>query len=165
MKVTVKENRELIINDEANSQNENEVETIQIRIPDKYEDFYKKIVFITPEEIVWDLIENDTYTLQRNITKYEKVSFYIWLTKDEQDFRSKEKELTFNVNHKVEGEITPEEQSGMERVIAILEEEITEVNGIEEELINLITEVQTKLDNGDFDGQDGEQGPPRTRWN
>ena len=165
MKITVKENRELIMVNARNTQNENEVETLQITVPEKYSDFVKKIVFITDDGVKWGLIENDTYTLQKNITKYDNVKFYIWLTKDDQDFRSVEKTLYFNKNHEVEGEITPEEQSDMERVISILDSEIIKVNNKEQELNDLINTIQTKLDNGEFngkDGIDGKNGKPRT---
>ena len=158
MKLTVKENRELIMVNARNTQNENDVETLQITVPEKYEDFNKKIVFITDDGVKWDLIENDTYKLQRNITKYDSVKFYIWLTKDEQDFRSIEKTLYFNKNHEVEGEITPEEQTDMERVISILDSEITAVNEKKQEVVNLIDEIQNKLDNGDFIGEKGDKG-------
>ena len=158
MKIIVKENRELIMQDADNTQNENEVSAIQIIVPEKYQDWYKKIVFITDNGIVWDLIENDAYTLKRNVTKYGSVKFYISLTKDEQDFRSKEETMTFNENHEVTKKITTEEKSGMEKVIAILEKEITEVNEKEQELTDLINEVQTKLDNGEFNGKDGIDG-------
>jgi hypothetical protein len=158
MKLTVKENRELIMVNPKNTQNENEIETFHITVPEKYEDFNKKIVFITDDGVKWDLIENDTYILQRNLTKYDSVNFYIWLTKDEQDFRSVEKTLRFNPNHEVDGEITPEEQTDMERVISILDSEIIKVNNKEQELNTLIDTIQTKLDNGEFNGRDGVDG-------
>lgn len=158
MKLTVKENRELIMVNARNTQNENDVETLQITVPEKYSDFVKKIAFITDDGVKWDLIENDTYTLQKNITKYDSVKFYIWLTKDEQDFRSVEKTLYFNKNHEVEGEVTPEEQTEMERVISILDSEIIKVNNKEQELNTLIDTIQTKLDNGEFNGRDGKDG-------
>ena len=158
MKLKVYENRQLELIQEIGTQNENNVETLQINVPEKYEDFNKKIVFITDDGIVWDLIENDTYKLQRNITKYDSVKFYIWLTKDEQDFRSIEKTLYFNKNHEVDGEITPKEQSDMERVISILDSEIIKVNNKEKEINDLITTIQTKLDNGDFIGEKGDKG-------
>lgn len=166
MKITVKENRELIMVNARNTQNENEVETLQITVPEKYEEFIKKIVFITDNGVVWDLIENDTYTLQRNITKYDSVKFYIWLTKDEQDFRSVEKTLYFNKNHEVGGEITPEEQTQMEQVISILESEIDKVENIDIDVnkSGKITSVTLTDKNGDeksvdiLDGQDGENG-------
>lgn len=158
MNVIATENRELIILNTQNTQNENKVETIAIQVPEQYEDFNKKIVFVTPEGVFWDLIENNEYVITRRITQYESVTFYIWLTKDDVDFRTKERKLKFNLNHKVDGEITPEEQSGMERVIAILEAEISEVNAKEDELTTLINTIQTKLDNGEFNGRDGING-------
>lgn len=166
MKITVKENRELIMVNVRNTQNENEVETLQITVPEKYKEFIKKIVFITDNGVVWDLIENDTYTLQRNITKYDSVKFYIWLTKDEQDFRSVEKTLYFNKNHEVEGEVTPEEQTDMERVISILDAEIVKVNNLDidaNKVGNTTTITLTDKDGNEkivtiLDGQ------PRKRW-
>ena len=163
MKITVKENRELIMVNARNTQNENDVETLQITVPEKYEDFYKKIVFITDDGVVWDLIENNTYILQRNITKYDSVKFYIWLTKDEQDFRSVEKTLYFNKNHEVDGEVTPAEQTEMERVISILESEITKVDNIDidvNKVGNTTTITITDKEGNEktvniLDGQDG----------
>lgn len=147
MKLTVKENRELIMVNARNTQNENDVETLQITVPEKYEDFNKKIVFITDDGVVWDLIENDTYKLQRNITKYDSVKFYIWLTKDEQDFRSIEKTLYFNKNHEVDGEVTPEEQTDMERVISILESEIIKAENLESQVDGKLEEIDTAIEN------------------
>ena len=172
MKLTVKENRELIMVNARNTQNENDVETLQITVPEKYEDFNKKIVFITDDGVKWDLIENDTYKLQRNITKYDSVKFYIWLTKDEQDFRSVEKTLYFNKNHEVEGEVTPKEQTDMERVISILDSEIIKVNNLDidvNKVGNTTTVTLTDKDGNEktvtiLDGQDGADGQPRKRW-
>lgn len=131
MKISVKENREIIMINAKNTQNENDVEVLHLVLPEKYNDFNKKIVFITPDGVVWDLIDGDTYTIKRAITQYEKVDFYIWLTKGEQDFRSVERTLILNKNHRVDGEVTPEEQTDMERVIAILESEITKVDNLD----------------------------------
>ena len=166
MKITVKENRELIMVNVRNTQNENEVETLQITVPEKYNDFVKKIAFITDDGVKWDLIENDTYTLQRNITKYDSVKFYIWLTKDEQDFRSVEKTLYFNKNHKVDGEVIPEEQTDMERVISILDAEIIKVNNLDidaNKVGNTTTITITDKEGNEktvtiLDGQDGQPG-------
>lgn len=172
MKLTVKENRELIMVNARNTQNENDVEFLQITVPEKYENFFKKIVFITDDGVVWDLIENNTYILQRNITKYDSVKFYIWLTKDEQDFRSVEKTLYFNKNHEVDGEVTPAEQTEMERVISILESEITKVDNIDidvNKVGNTTTITLTDKEGNEktvniLDGQDGLDGQPRERW-
>lgn len=165
MKVIAKQNRDLVLINAQNTQNENDTETILLQVPEKYEDFVKKIAFITPNGVVWDLIENNEYLIKKAITKYEQVQFYIWLTKDDVDFRTKERTLKFNVNHEVEGEVTPEEQTDMERVISILDGEIIKVNNKEQELNTLIDTIQTKLDNGEFngrDGVDGSDGQPRT---
>lgn len=166
MKVIAKQNRDLVLINAQNTQNENDAETILLQVPEKYEDFVKKIAFITPNGVVWDVIENNEYLIKKAITKYEQVQFYIWLTKDDVDFRTKERTLKFNVNHEVEGEVTPEEQSDMERVISILDSEIIKVNNKEKEINDLISTIQTKLDNGEFngkDGVDGKDGQPRTR--
>lgn len=134
MKVIAKQDRDLVLINAKNTQNENDVETLQITVPEKYEDFNKKIVFITDDGVVWDLIENDTYTLKRNITKYDSVKFYIWLTKGEVDFRSQTKTLKFYHNVDASEEITPEEIGGVNTVINLLEEEITKVENMNLEL-------------------------------
>ena len=165
MKVIAKQNRKLVMINAQNTQNENDAEKIILQVPEKYEDFVKKIAFITPDGVKWDVIENNEYLITKAITKYEQVQFYIWLTKDNVDFRTEEQTLKFNVNHEVEGEVTPEEKTDMERVISILDSEIIKVNNKEKELNDLISEIQTKLDNGEFngrDGVDGKDGQPRT---
>lgn len=172
MKITVKENRELIMINARNTQNENDVETLQITVPEKYTDFNKEIVFITDEGVFWDLIENNTYSIKRNITKYDSVKFYIRLTKDEQDFRSIEKTLYFYKNHKIDGEVTPEEQTNMERVISILESEIIKVDNIDidaNKIGNTTTITITDKEGKEktvniLDGQNGSDGQPRKRW-
>ena len=172
MKITVKDNRELIMINARNTQNENDVEILQITVPEKYADFNKEIVFVTDDGVFWDLIENDTYSIKRNITKYDSVKFYIRLTKDEQDFRSVEKTLYFNKNHEIDEEITPEEQTNMERVISILESEITKVDNIDidaNKVGDTTTITITDKEGNEktvniLDGQDGADGQPRKRW-
>ena len=158
MKVIAKQNRKLVMINAQNTQNENDAEKIILQVPEKYEDFVKKIAFITPDGVKWDVVENNEYLITKAITKYEQVQFYIWLTKDDVDFRTEEQTLKFNVNHEVEGEVTPEEQTDMERVISILDSEIIKVNNKEQELNTLIDTIQTKLDNGEFNGKDGQNG-------
>lgn len=156
MKVDVFENRELILDGNTGTQNENNIQKLEINVPKQYKDYNKKIAFITDDGVVWGIIENNTYTLKKNITKYKYVHFYIWLTKDEDDFRSEEKILIFNENHDASNEITEEELGGVNKVINLLEEEIKKVTDLETNLINLINDVQFKLDNGEFNGKDGQ---------
>lgn len=147
MIVKAKKDRELILIRAQNTQNENKAETIEIDVPEEYESYNKKIVFITDDGAVWDIIQNNEYKITNAITKYKQVDFYIWLTKDEVDFRSKTKTLRFYDNVDASDEITPEEIHGVNTVVNLLEEEITRAE-------NLINEVQRKLDNGEFNGKD-----------
>lgn len=131
MKILAKQNRELIMINAQNTQNENEAEKILLQVPEQYKDFNKKIVFVTPDGIVWDLIVNDEYLIKKAITKYQQVDFYIWLTKDNVDFRTQTKKLKFYKNEDASEEITPEEIGGVNTVINLLEEEITKVEHID----------------------------------
>lgn len=159
MKVKVQEDRKINLfkgtgTDTAGTQNENNATELEIVVPEQYQDFNKKIVFITDDGVVWDIIENNTYKITNAITKHKSVKFYIWLTKDNQDFRSEEKTLTFNNNTNASEEITEEEIGGVNKVINLLESEITKVTDLENEVIELITDIQNKLDNGEFNGKD-----------
>lgn len=147
MEIIVKENRQLIIKDAENTQNENDIQNIKLIVPPQYEDFDKKIAFVTEEGVKWGLVENNMYKLERSITKFENVLIYVWLTKDDQDFRSVEEALTFNKNHKVDGEITPEEQTDMERAISILESEIIKAENLESQVDGKLEEIDTAIEN------------------
>ena len=57
MQVKVKENRKVYCIDAIGTQNENNTIEMQIEVPEQYKDFNKKIVFITIDGIVWDIIE------------------------------------------------------------------------------------------------------------
>ena len=131
MKILAKQNRTLIMINAQNTQNENEAEKILLQVPEQYEDFNKKIVFITKDGIVWDLLVNNEYLIPKAITKYQEVQFYIWLTKDDVDFRSKTYPLNLYPNEDASDEITPEEIGGVNTVINLLEEEITKVEHID----------------------------------
>lgn len=172
MKIIAKQNRELVMINAQNTQNENDAEKITLQVPEQYEDFNKKIVFITKDGVVWDIIVNNEYLITNAITQYNEVEFYIWLTKGNVDFRTQTKKLKFYKNQNASGEITPEEISGVNTVVNLLEEEITKVDNIDidaEKIGNIATitvsnkEGQTKtveiLDGVDGkDGKDGEKG-------
>lgn len=135
MRFTVQKDRNLIITNGQNTQNENEAEKIILEVPEEFENFNKKIVFITPnDEIVWDIIVNNEYLITNAITQYEKVEVYVWLTNGNIDFRTKTKPLSFYNNKNASGEITPEEISGVNTVVNLLEEEITKVDNMNLEL-------------------------------
>lgn len=166
MKVLARANRELVLINARNTQNENIVETIELEVPEKFEDFNKKIVFVTDDGIVWDLFQNNEYRLQKAITKYKKVQFYIWLTKDDEDWRSQTKQLIFYDNEDASGEITPEEISGVNTVINLLEDEISKVERLDitaEKVGKVTTLTITDKDGSQtsyeiLDGEDGQDG-------
>ena len=145
MKVLAKQNRELIMINAQNTQNENDAEKILLQVPEQYEDFNKKIVFVTPNETVWDIITDNEYLIKKAITKYNQVDFYIWLTKGEVDFRSQTKTLKFYHNVDASEEITDEEIGRVNTVINLLEEEITKVENLETEIDGKLQEVDTAI--------------------
>ena len=147
MKILAKQNRELIMINAQNTQNENDAEKITLQVPEQYEDFNKKIVFITPDGNVWDIITNNEYLIKKAITKYKQVDFYIWLTKGDVDFRSQTKTLKFYHNVDASDEITNEEIGRVNTVINLLEEEITKVENLESQVDGKLEEVDTAIDN------------------
>lgn len=173
MKLVVKRNRELTPINSQNTQNENKAEIIELIVPEEYESFNKKIVFITPNETVWDVIVNNQYKITNAITQYDKVDYYIWLTKEVDDesidFRTKTKTLNFYHNVDASDEITDEEIHGVNTVVNLLEEEIEKVENLNIEATkigNTTTVTITKKDgttesveiNDGTDGQDGKDG-------
>lgn len=167
MRFVVQKDRELIITNGQNTQNENEAEKIIFEVPEEFEDFNKKIVFITPnDEIVWDIIVNNEYLITNAITQYEKVEVYVWLTNGNIDFRTKTKPLSFYSNKNANGEITPEEIGGVNTVVNLLEEEITKVDNIDIDVakvdnITTITITNKEGQTETVEILDGEKGDKR----
>lgn len=170
MKVIAKKNRELALINARNTQNENRAETIELVVPEEYESYNKKIVFITSDGNVWDVITNNEYKITNAITKYKQVDFYIWLTKEVDgesiDFRTKTKTLNFYHNEDASDEITDEEIHGVNTVVNLLEEEIEKVENLNIEATKIgdtTTVTITKKDGTTEsveinDGTDGEDG-------
>ena len=173
MKVIAKKNRELALINAQNTQNENRAEIITLVVPEEYEDYNKKIVFVTDDGTVWDVITNNEYKITNAITKYKQVDFYIWLTKEVDgesiDFRTKTKTLNFYHNVDASDEITDEEIHGVNTVVNLLEEEIEKVENLNIEATKIgstTTVTITKKDgttesveiNDGVDGQDGRDG-------
>ncbi len=156
MKVKVNENRKVYILEAEGTQNENNVTELQIEVPEKYQEFNMKIVFITDNGAFWDIVENNTYKITKAITRYKKVKFYIWLTKDEDDFRSEEKEIIFNNNTGIGYKLEQEEIDGINKVLQRLEDmeqkmNTLEVNGYDD------TEVKETLKELDIKKLDKEE--------
>lgn len=153
MNIKVSESRKIYIDTDketSGTQNENNVTELQIEVPEKYQEFNMKIVFITNNGAFWDIVENNTYKITKAITKYKSVRFYIWLTKEEEDFRSEEKELTFNNNVGIGYKLEQEEIDGINKVLQRLEDiqqrmDTLEVSGYDDtEVKESLKELDTK---------------------
>lgn len=164
MKVKVNENRKVYllqeeeesVLDKIGTQNENNVTELHIEVPEKYQEFNMKIVFITDNGAIWDIVENNTYKLNKTITKYKSIKFYIWLTKEEEDFRSEEKQLTFNNNVGIGSKLEQEELSGINKVLQRVDDieqkmNTLETNGYDD------TEVKESLKELDIKKMDKEE--------
>ncbi|MBQ8043837.1 MAG: hypothetical protein IJ272_06795 [Clostridia bacterium] len=130
--------------------NENNAEILKFNFDEELEEYNKRIVFITDEGNKWDLLNDDnTYKLKRDITKFPSVRAYLLLTKEnEEDWRSIEMLLKFNHNENADEQLITEEQTdGFNTMITILEDKKTTLEVI-------IADIESKLANGEFDGQD-----------
>lgn len=165
--ITVYENRYVSIKNIYGTQNENNVTELEIQIPEQYKNWNKRIVFVTDEGNKWDLINGNIYKLKNNITKYQEVYCYIWLTKNSEseeesidDFRSETFRLFFNKNVQADDTVPTEEQiDGFNTLINELNVALDKVNNInsdieklKEEVTQTIEDLNTKVETGEFDG-------------
>lgn len=165
--ITVYENRYVSIKNIYGTQNENNVTELEIQIPKQYQDWNKRIVFITDEGNKWDLINGNIYKLKNNITKYQEVYCYIWLTKNSEaeeesidDFRSETFRLFFKKNEQADDTVPSEEQlDGFNTLITELNLALEEVKNIKsdveklkEEVTQTIEDLNIKVETGEFDG-------------
>lgn len=160
MKVFVYENRDLNVIEEYSTQNENDFEVMEFKFSSLFDNYNKKIVFLTPDGNISYYINNNIFSIPREITQYEQVKFYIWCTFEDKDFRTKLKILSFYKNENVNIDILPLEKAQIEQIINELEKNILIVQNLEKQTTNLIDEIETKLKNGDFVGPQGPSGPP-----
>lgn len=132
------------------TQNENKVTTLKIEVPEQYENWNKRIVFLTDEGNKWDYIKDDTYTIKNNITKYEELEAYIWLTEKAEsevesvkDFRSETFTLSFYANEDAD-DVVPDEKKidGFNSMLTVLNTEIEEVKQISTDFTKLKEEVE-----------------------
>jgi len=134
--ITILDNREVVIDKLYNigTQNENRSTIFNFTFPETLSNANKKIVFITPDGNLWDLITNNSYKITNALTKYKTVSAYVWLVdvNNDIDFRSKIWKITFNDNQEADDVIpTEEEINGFDTMIAQLNSAIAEVDNID----------------------------------
>ena len=156
MNIKVYQNRDThqIDNDVYGTQNENNVTELKIEVPEQYENWNKRIVFLTEEGNFWDYIKDDTYTIKNNITKYEELEAYIWLTENAEsieesvnDFRSRTFRLSFFANENADNLVPDEKQiDGFNSMLTVLNAEIKEVKQINTDFKKLKQEVDQAED-------------------
>lgn len=138
-------------NDVYGTQNENNVTVLKIEVPEQYANWNKRIVFLTEEGNKWDILgKDDTYVLQNNITKYEELEAYVWLTEKAKateesvgDFRSEIFTLSFLANEDTD-DIVPDMKQidGFNSMLTVLNAEIAEVKQINTDFTKLKQEVE-----------------------
>lgn len=129
------------------SQNENKVIKLTFDIPEELNKYNKRIVFITPEGNLEDVLTDNSYIVTNGITKFKTVSAYIWLTSAEnEDWRSKVFEMDFNYNEQSDSEEpTEEELNRFNTVLTQLNTAIDRVTEIEIE-VGDISEIKTRVE-------------------
>ena len=148
MIIRVFENRSVTKDAEPyGTQNENRVTTLNFEFPEGYENFNKKIVFITSDGNYWDIINDNTYIIKNNITKYKNISAFVWLTNVETqvDFRTKIFDIDFNKNINPDDYTPSEEQiSGFDTMMQELNEAIEEVKQLPSMKYEIVEELPTE---------------------
>ena len=113
MLIKVLENRDVILYDDVfGTQNENNVTELIFEFPEAYDDFAKKIVFVTEDENFEKDIIDGSYFLQNTETQFGEFCAYLWATNGNtsEDFRSKMFKIKLNKNENADQEIPPEIQ-------------------------------------------------------
>lgn len=166
MKATIKENKELILEDEnLMLQKENNIDRIDFEFPTminnhSIEKFKKYIEIETEDKSVVDEIFNDTYSLTRALTKYDLITIQIVLIYEEEDivFKTIHKNLYFKDSINADENLQQEEQSllyKMSEKVNQLEENNTKAkDNIENLQINKVDKVEGKdLSTNDFSNE------------
>lgn len=158
MKFKLISNRMLISDNKfAGYNNENRAELLEFEFPENLKDYTKTINFRTPEGNFFDILDGDTYTLKNNITKYDKVYFYIEFKKQVSEteyevIKTEVKTLNFNSSFNVDKEISEEEINILDSLIIKIDEATKRANAISQDL-------EEKVANDYYRGPQGIQGP------
>ena len=137
-------NRKLVQDEKfAGYNKENRAEKLEFEIPDELSEYTATINFETDDGNVYDLLDNGIYTLKNNITKYDKVRFYLEFTKEISEnnlevIKTEVKTLEFGDSFDVDSEITEEEISIIDTLIAQTNSAINRANAISQDLENKV---------------------------
>ena len=144
MKYKLIKNRKLVQDEDfAGYNGENRAEKLEFEIPESLSEYTATINFETDEGNVYDLLDNGIYTLKNNITKYDKVRFYLEFTKEISEnnlevIKTEVKTIEFGDSFDVNTEITEEEISIIDTLIAQTNSAINRANAIAEDLENKV---------------------------
>ena len=175
MKYRLLKNRNLVEDKEFLNKNkwfvgydkENRAEILEFEIPDTLNDYAKKINFDLGTEKVSDILDQDnTYILKNNITQYKQVSFYLEFVKEIDNntteiLKTEIKTIEFGESFDVNTEITEEEISIIDTLIAQTNSAINRANAIAEDLENKVATDYYRGATGEKGdkGDTGERGP------
>ena len=175
MKYRLLKNRNLVEDKEFLNKNkwfvgydkENRAEILEFEIPDTLNDYAKKINFDLGTEKVSDILNQDnTYILKNNITQYKQVSFYLEFIKEIDNntteiLKTEVKTIEFGDSFDVNTEITEEEISIIDTLIAQTNSAINRANAISQDLENKVATDYYRGATGEKGdkGDTGERGP------
>lgn len=117
-------------------QNEKNITKLVFHFPEELESYNKEILFdFGAGEVAPDLIENNEYTIDDNVSRYSNINVAVRVTKADGTklFESLPEPVTFDESLKPTNDMpTPEQVSEWNTMITALNEKIEQVNKIEE---------------------------------
>lgn len=138
MKFKIIKNRKLIEDTKfAGYQKENRAVKLEFEIPEELEEYSKKINFSTEDGNFFDTLDSTEYTLKNNVTKYDKVNFYLEFTKlaDEDKFEVVKTSiftLEFKDSFDTDEEIEEEDIKILDKILVRLDNLERRVTDLEE---------------------------------
>lgn len=147
MKYQIIKNRKLVEDENfAGYNKENRAEMLEFEIPEALSEYTATINFETDDGNVNDLLDNGRYILKNNITKYDKVRFYLEFTKEISEnnldlIKTEVKTIEFGDSFDVNTEITEEEINIIDTLIAQTNSAINRANAISEDLENKLEDI------------------------
>ena len=166
MKYKLIKNRKLVQDEKfAGYNKENRAEKLEFEIPDILKDYAVTINFQTDDNNFYDVLDDNIYVLKNNLTKYNQVNFYLEFKKQlsENEYEIVKTEISrleFNDSFDVNTEITEEEISIIDTLIAQTNSAINRANAISQDLENKVATDYYRGATGEKgeDGVDGEDG-------
>ena len=157
-------NRKLVQDEKfAGYNKENRAEKLEFEIPDTLKDYAVTINFQTDDNNFYDVLDDNIYVLKNNLTKYKQVSFYLEFIKEIDNntidiLKTEIKTIEFRDSFDVDKEISEEEISIIDTLIAQTNSAINRANAISQDLENKVATDYYRGATGEI-GPQGPQGP------